>query len=165
MGALGAQRYDGVVSCACRVFHSEGFRGMYKGIVTPVVTAAPMNALLFVSYESAQYVLRNSLSTGDVELSIPHVFAAGSAAGFTSSFITGPTEMVKVLAQTNIANKGHLHEELEICRGRVQTHGLLGKYGPFRGLGLTLIREVPSLGLYFAIYEGICRKFEKSPMV
>jgi len=93
------------------------------------------------------------------------VFCAGAVGGFTTSFLTGPIELIKCIAQTNVQNEGNMREEWGIFRSLVVKHGWLGAYGPFRGLCTTICREVPALGLYFTIYEGICRQFEKSNAV
>ena len=63
--------------------------------------------------------------------------------------------MVKCVAQINHQSKGELAEEWQILRNMVRKHGLMGDFGPARGLNLTILRETPSFGLYFLVYEGL----------
>ena len=43
------------------------------------------------------------------------------------------------------------------CLVKVYKHE--GMPGVFRGLGLTIVRETPSFGVYFVTYEYLCRQF------
>ena len=105
-----------------------------------------MNAVLFFSYDFASRALSgNAGRDTDTEREQPmsEVFAAGIFGGLMSSFVTGPTELIKCIAQTNLNSKGLLREEWQIVRNMVQKHGLFGAFGPTRGLGLTILRDSP----------------------
>lgn len=158
--------YGGVAECARLTLREEGVRGLYKGVASPTLTVGGMNAVLFFSYEYASAALTRASGNSSVEeLPLAGVYAAGSLAGLTTSFITGPTELVKCIAQTDLQSTGRFREEWAIFRNMVRQHGVFGAHGPTRGLLTTIVREVPSMGLYFTIYEASCRKYGKSPMV
>uniref|UniRef100_A0A7S2NRN5 Mitochondrial carrier protein n=1 Tax=Zooxanthella nutricula TaxID=1333877 RepID=A0A7S2NRN5_9DINO len=125
-----------------------------------------MNALLFFSYEYTTAALhrRAGPSEGEDELTIGQVYAAGAASGFASAFITAPTELVKCLAQVNLQSEGKIREEWAIFRNMIRDHGWLGAHGPSRGLLMTIIRETPSFGLYFSVYEASTRHFGKGQL-
>lgn len=157
--------YAGILNCIGTTVRDEGIRGLYKGYASPVMTVGAFNAVLFFSYGSACDAFRKVRSDKcSGELSIPYIYAAGAASGIAISFISGPTELVKCIAQTNLKNHGKIYDEYLICRQLVRDHRW-GPHGLRRGLLATIIRDTPSSGLYFAVYEGICRKFGKSGTV
>ncbi|OLQ15560.1 Mitochondrial carnitine/acylcarnitine carrier protein [Symbiodinium microadriaticum] len=162
---LGRKPYNGLVDCARSTLREEGVRGLYKGWASPTLTVGVMNAVLFFSYELASKQLRDPSAEDGANLSLAQTFVAGSAAGSASAFITGPTELVKCIAQTNLKNQGTMREEWQIFRGMLHGHGWLGAHGPCRGLGITILRDTPSCGLYFTIYEAITRSLGKSDFV
>ncbi|CAJ1445873.1 unnamed protein product [Effrenium voratum] len=158
---LGRLPYNGIVDCARSTLHAEGVRGLWKGFASPTFTVGGMNAVLFLSFEAASRALRDPSKE---EQDLKHIFLAGSIAGTFSAFITGPTELVKCLAQTNLTNQGTVREEIEIMHRLVTKNGLLGAHGPLRGLGMTVLRDTPSNGIYFTVYEFISRNLGKSDM-
>mmetsp|Transcript_104871 Transcript_104871/g.295409 ORF Transcript_104871/g.295409 Transcript_104871/m.295409 type:complete len:284 (+) Transcript_104871:119-970(+) len=161
-----ATGYNGIVHCAVATFRNEGLRGLYKGVVSPTATVGAMNAVLFLSYECASDAARKQSGIGrNKDLPLRQVFACGAVAGFTTAFITAPTELVKCLAQTDLRSKGCASDELRIMRRLVQEHGWLGRRGLARGLLTTIARETPSLGLYFSVYELICRRCGRARLV
>jgi len=161
---LGISRsYSGVFDCAATTLRNEGLRGLYKGIASPTLTVGVMNAALFFSYEYASSGLKTY--SRSEELTLRQTWCAGAASGFASALITGPTELVKCIAQTNLKNEGKMHEEWQIFRGMVRDHGWFGAYGPCRGLLTTMFRETPSFGLYFTVYEAGVQQFGQSKFV
>ena len=114
-----------------------------------------MNAVLFFAYGSVSKVFEHTNQGED--LSLLQVTVAVGVAGLASAFVTGPTELIKCIAQTNLKTEGHIREEYEIVKNMVQRHGLFGSHGLSRGLLTTIAREIPSMSLYFGLYEGICR--------
>lgn len=164
MGILGS--YGGVFDCAQATLRKEGIRGLYKGVASPTITVGIMNAVLFFSYENASaLVKRNNHIDQSRDLTFPQVMLAGGAAGFATSFVTAPTELVKCIAQTNLKSKGYVREEWTIFQSMLREHGWLGAHGPCRGLMTTMIRETPSFSLYFAVYEAGIRRYGKSDLV
>eukprot|EP00435_Cladocopium_sp_Y103_P058734 s179_g20.t1 len=145
---LGRDRaYVGIMDCAKSMLRHEGVRGLWKGYASPTFTVGGMNAMLFLTYEATIRYLRDPAKDPNEEPDLRSVFLAGCVAGTGSSFINTPTELVKCLAQTNLKNKGTLMEEWH-----------LGKFG------ITIIRDTPSQGLYFLLYESITRTFGKSEL-
>lgn len=142
-------------------FASEGVRGLFKGVGSPVLTVGLMNAVLFFSYDRATRSLLNTqqqnLGEPPARLSLDNVFLAGCAAGVATAFITAPTELVKCIAQVDTKSKGNIAEEYQIVKTMVRRHGLFGAHGPTRGLGITICREAPAFGTYFMVYECLSR--------
>merc|ERR1719369_1098524 len=120
---------------------------------------------MFFSYDfAAQALVRHSAAGHQIAPMAPTVdqaFWAGCAGGVVASLITGPTELVKCVAQTNVQNQGRMIEEWYILRNMVRDHGLFSAQGPTKGLLTTMFRDVPSFGLYFACYEACVSRYGK----
>lgn len=160
--ALGrVQPYAGIADCAKSMLQHEGIRGLWKGYASPTFTVGGMNAVQFLTFEAVLRYLRDPTKDPN-EQDLRRIFLAGCVAGTHCAMINGPTELVKCLAQTNLTNKGTLMEEVHIARQLVREHGLFGARGPWRGLMTTILRDTPSTGLYFLVYESITRKLGKS---
>jgi len=91
----------GAVSCLQDMFKSEGIQGLYRGIYSPLLTVGAMNAVLFLSHSQAMAAMQRSSSEPDTALRHAQ---AGVLAGFTSAFITAPTELVKCRAQVQLTD-------------------------------------------------------------
>lgn len=73
------------------------------------------------------------------------MFFAGSVAGFSQSFLTGPGELIKIRLQTDKLNKS----SLDVIKKLIKTSGIKGL---FRGYTATCFREIPAFGSYFTSY-------------
>ena len=94
-------------------------------------------------------------------------FIAGSVAGAAQSLIASPMELVRIRLQMQgegVSSKAqkigdhrfYYHSPMD-CLKKIYRHEQ-GIRGLFRGMTLTLIREIPSFGTYFASYEYMCRQ-------
>ena len=80
-------------------------------------------------------------------------FVTGMTAGFLQSFLCAPMELIKLHTQhrqmgSSSNYTGNLKTMLEIK----QKYGIIGLY---RGLCVTILRDAPGFGTYFATYEGL----------
>jgi hypothetical protein len=84
------------------------------------------------------------------------IFACGAAAGTVQAFVICPMEHIKCRLQvsTQQIHKG----PVELCTSIVKQHGLFR--GLYRGMGVTLWRETPAFGMYFATYDTIKDRVE-----
>lgn len=90
-------------------------------------------------------------------------FQTGMIAGFAQSFVAAPVELVKIRTQ---------HEQIgktASYRGNLDTLKLIysrgGIRGCYQGLLLTLLRDIPQLGVYFATYEGLKDTLSRQQMI
>ncbi|KAI9265529.1 mitochondrial carrier domain-containing protein [Helicostylum pulchrum] len=150
-----ASRYKGTWNCFVTTIRQEKFIGLYKGMASPAVGVAGVNALVFGSYTWLIQYQSNQFKT---DVSVPpltHVFIAGMGAGIITSFVTCPMELVKVQLQnqtqssTVTALKGPID-----CLRKMYAKG--GIQYCFKGMIPTTLREL-SFGPYFLTYEAICR--------
>jgi solute carrier family 25 carnitine/acylcarnitine transporter 20/29 len=129
-------------------------------VLSPIVGLAGLNAILFVSYGSILRYLNRSDSHGsdpsNLALSPPslsQVFIAGCGAGIACFLLSTPTDLVKIQAQMY---RGH-RSSIQVAKDIFRRGGLTGF---FQGGMITVTRDAPSYGVYFAAYEGIKRSLK-----
>ncbi|ETW03752.1 hypothetical protein, variant [Aphanomyces invadans] len=80
--------------CARHTLQYEGVRGLFKGLVSPLVGSVPINAVVFGVHGSTLPILDKTDTP-----SLSSIYYAGSIAGFVQSFIVAPTDLVKCQLQ------------------------------------------------------------------
>ncbi|KAG7386582.1 hypothetical protein PHYPSEUDO_015490 [Phytophthora pseudosyringae] len=139
----------GVVRTLRRVTSSEGAAGLYRGLLSPILSNAPINAAVFGVQGQ---VVRRLQSRDDAPLSSAQHFMAGSSAGLVQVVFAAPSEHVKIQLQTGAMGKEHS----SLVAGRT----ILRRYGTqtlFKGWQVCLLRDVPAFGAYFCGYEATKR--------
>ncbi|KAJ7136018.1 mitochondrial carrier domain-containing protein [Mycena epipterygia] len=103
-----SQRFKGPVDCLRKTWKNEGFRGLYRGLPAPVAGSMVETAALFLSYSYFQHLIRAYTSdpsrTSPPQLTIPQLGLAAAGAGFVTSFILTPIELVKCKMQVQLMN-------------------------------------------------------------
>ncbi|KAK2461013.1 hypothetical protein APHAL10511_006954 [Amanita phalloides] len=104
-GDSGPFRFNGPWHCLVQTWKYEGIRGLYRGLPAPVVGAMAETAAIFVSYSYFQNLIRAVSLTGkDSSLTIPQLALAAGGAGFVTSFVLTPIELVKCRMQVQMMN-------------------------------------------------------------
>lgn len=154
-------QYKGTFHCFKSILRTEKVAGLYKGMSSPMAGVAVVNAIVFGVYGNIQRKLP------DPDAVSSH-FIAGSSAGFAQSFVCSPMELAKTRLQLQgqgqtISPYGitssssgprpviRYKNPLDCLVQAAKQEGL--RKGVFRGLGLTLTREIPGCGTYFLSYE------------
>ena len=137
----------GILNAARAIVAESGVRGFFRGLSSPIVANAPINAVVFAVEAAATRLLareRPSWST-------PFAHAvAGSAAGLSQVLIACPFELVKLQMQTGT----QFASSAACARHIVHAHGAHALY---RGFALTLLRDTVSWGIYFGVYD-LCKE-------
>jgi solute carrier family 25 carnitine/acylcarnitine transporter 20/29 len=126
----------------------EGSRALFKGMSSPLLSSSVCNALCFHTYAATGRFLSGS-DAGP--RSYTHTFAAGCTAGAATTVLVTPIEVLKIRLQVQ---RGRAQGPLALAASIVSQEGLRGL---FRGTGVTLLRDTPSTGLYYAVYEVASR--------
>ena len=84
------------------------------------------------------------------------VFTCGAMAGTAQAFVICPMEHIKCRLQ--IVGSTY-HGPLDACLSITKSHGLFR--GLYRGMGVTLWRETPAFGMYFATYDAAKSRAER----
>ncbi|XP_029012255.1 mitochondrial carnitine/acylcarnitine carrier protein [Betta splendens] len=146
--------YTGTYDCFRKTVSREGFLGLYKGLGAPLAGVAPMMAISFFGFG-----LGKQLQQPDPGKPLTHmqIFMSGCLAGVFTTVIVAPGERVKCLLQVQAAGGDRKYSGPLDCVVRLyKEQGLRSVY---RGTVLTLIRDVPSNGLYFLTYEYLKNVF------
>ncbi|XP_066936635.1 mitochondrial carnitine/acylcarnitine carrier protein-like [Clytia hemisphaerica] len=146
--------YTGTLDCAKKTIQKEGFRGLYKGIMTPLVGVTPIYALCFLGFGVGK-----KLQTKDPneELTLLQIGNAGLLAGVFTTVIMAPGERIKCLLQlqTGDPKNAKYKGALDCAKQLYKEEGLFR--GVYRGTAATLLRDVPASAAYFAGYEMLLR--------
>ncbi|EFN53292.1 hypothetical protein CHLNCDRAFT_53838 [Chlorella variabilis] len=129
-GGAGARQF------ARAILAAEGGRSFFRGMGYPLCTAALQTAVVFQAYGIAARHLAGGQPT--TALSLPQVFYAGC-------FAEGPA-----------GAPGYV-DPLALLASILRSEGPRGLY---RGTAITCIRDFPSHGVYFAVYEACRELFE-----
>ncbi|KAK9810339.1 hypothetical protein WJX72_009024 [[Myrmecia] bisecta] len=125
----------------------------WAGAAYPVTTIAVQSAVVFQTYGlSCRYLANRSGTPADQPVSLSKVYLAGMVAGTVQTAIITPVDLLKIRMQVQHAVPGSSNYvgSLKQLRNVLAMEGVTGLY---RGLGVTLIRDIPSHGVYFGIYE------------
>mmetsp|Transcript_14729 Transcript_14729/g.31029 ORF Transcript_14729/g.31029 Transcript_14729/m.31029 type:complete len:368 (+) Transcript_14729:192-1295(+) len=173
---------NGVLSAS-----SGGFKSLFKGMGAPLSTAAAVNAIIFASYgsstrlwentfENGQHASNHGAKTSDGGVIIQNeesktmnqesflkTFTCGSIAGTIQAFLICPMEHIKCRLQVQAAAATAASQQLykgpiDCGLSIVKEHGLFR--GLYRGMGVTLWRETPAFGFYFATYDSCKERVE-----
>jgi len=136
-----------------------GISSLFRGMGAPLSVAAAINALVFSTYGIGSkfydtYIVDPATYVED----LPHdpwqkAMACGSFAGLVQCTILCPMEHVKcrLQIQHGRGSPDNLYKgPVQATRGIVRNHGIQRLY---QGWWTTALREVPSFGLYFAVYD------------
>lgn len=142
-------KYRGAFHCLKSLIAKESFRGLYRGMSSPMVGVSAINAIVFGVYGNVQRVSSNPDSY------MSH-FLAGSIAGFAQSIICSPMELAKTQLQLQTHKLGatKFNGPTQCIQFVYQCEGVRGV---FRGLGATAMRDVPGFATYFVSYEFLMR--------
>lgn len=143
--------YKGTFDCAKKTVQKEGFRGLYKGMATPLIGVTPMYAICFFSF-----TMGKKLQSTDEQhvYTLKELFLAGGLAGLSTTVILAPGERVKCLLQVQSANPtstGPRYDGPKDCFKQLYKQG--GIRNVYVGTVATACRDVPSTGMYFMTYE------------
>ncbi|KAI9917363.1 hypothetical protein PsorP6_013208 [Peronosclerospora sorghi] len=139
----------GVLRTLRRVLGADGAAGLYRGVLSPILSNAPINAVVFGVQGQ---VIRALAKDDERPLSSAHQFLAGASAGCVQVLFAAPSEHVKIQLQTGAM--GTEHRSVVAAKLICQKHGLRNL---FKGWQVCLLRDVPAFGTYFCGYEATKR--------
>ncbi|KAM3872555.1 mitochondrial carnitine/acylcarnitine carrier protein-like [Diretmus argenteus] len=140
--------YTGTYDCIRKTISKEGILGLYKGMGAPLAGVAPMMAISFFGFGLGKHLQK---ADPDTPLTHTQIFMSGCLAGLFTTVIVAPGERIKCLLQVQASGGQSRYAGPLDCAIRLyKEQGIRSVY---KGTVLTLIRDVPSNGLYFLTYE------------
>lgn len=147
--------YKGLLDCVQQTVKAEGPLGLYKGVLAPMAGVGFMYAVCFAGYNFGKDVVRHEGQT-DGELSYTQIWNAGMISGVATTAVMVPMEQVKIRLQLDGQSGGApKYNGMWDCTKALAREG--GMRSLYRGTALTLLRDCPGSGAYFAGYEAIKR--------
>ncbi|KAI5476144.1 carnitine acyl carnitine carrier, mitochondrial [Pseudohyphozyma bogoriensis] len=126
-----------------RIVKEEKVTGLYKGVMSPMLGVAAVNASVFGTYGLFMRMLSPEPSQTPT---LGQILVAGSGSGVATSILTTPLERLKILQQISSSRPPSL---MHLIR-TLPTTSL------YRGLTPTILRDL-AYGPYFFAYELIVR--------
>ena len=91
-----------------QIYHNEGVRGFYKGVMSPLASRTPISAsLYFTQGYSYRWIESSGRDFGPVQ---KHAIA-GACAGFVFANISFPFDLMKVKKQANLNRTGSTYRD------------------------------------------------------
>lgn len=141
--------YKGILDCGKQAVSKEGFLGLYKGILPPIIFQCPTYAFLFAGKELADRALNKMGGLGkDTQSCI-----AGCIGGVASTVVSCPAELLKIRSQYKTSGNT---DYFKLAKTLVKNQGYSALY---KGYLCTLIRDIPAFAVYFGIFEIGCARF------
>ncbi|RHW67128.1 mitochondrial carrier protein [Trypanosoma brucei equiperdum] len=142
--------YKNSLHCAKRIVMEGGPFALYKGVIAPMTGTGVVMALYFVAYDATETLIRKLKGVDSLTpLSMGEIMLCGGSTGVLGSLVLGPAELLKVRQQTALSSgaRGSLRDViLNIYRKE-------GPLGFTRGIGATMLRDVPGSMAWFGAYE------------
>lgn len=141
-------QYKGPLDCCRQSIQSEGIRGLYRGVSTPILGAAAETASLFWTFNLVQSYVKTQV-TGHV----PAAVVSGAISGSLTSLILTPIELVKCRIQVQtLASSKIRYGIVDTILSVYRTDGI---FGFWRGQTGTFFRESGGSAAWFGAYEYV----------
>ncbi|KAF5270680.1 hypothetical protein FQA39_LY01418 [Lamprigera yunnana] len=144
--------YTSTFDCIRKIITKEGFFGLYKGVLAPLVSLPPIFGISFVGYSIGKSLFE---SASDKPLSMTQDFLAGGVAGFFSTVFTTPGERIKCLLQIQQSSKEKQYNG--ILDAAVKLYRKDGIRSIYKGTLITLVRDIPASGAFYLTYNQFKR--------
>lgn len=160
-------KYTSMVQTIRVTVREDGVTGLYRGMMAPIFSQVFINAIVFASESGTIKYLEPHLQPGEVSKSRLNHFIAGAVGGAAQCLVLVPTDVVKVRMQIDAgraaasaiasANRAASPEHQRQFSGSVDCAYKIfsreGFRGMYKGLFVTAMRELPSIGCYFTVYK------------
>jgi len=142
--------FGGIVDCAAKTIRHEGFRGLYKGMLTPLFSIPPIYAVVFGVYGGIRRLLGE---TPEKSLDLSKIALAGAATGLCTAPFASPVELIKARLQVQYSSMRYAGPW--DCAKQIFMAG--GIREVFKGTVITAYRDTFGNAVYFVVYESIKR--------
>lgn len=141
-----------------KIARNEGFFTLWRGLSPTLLMAIPANMIYFTGYEWLRYDKMSPVAGMD-NTSAPLI--AGAIARVVAATAIGPIELFRTKLQASHGNTAtsHVRETFASMQEAVRANGYRSLW---RGLSLTLWRDVPFSGMYWWGYETIRGKLTEA---
>ncbi|KAJ5132064.1 hypothetical protein N7448_006222 [Penicillium atrosanguineum] len=141
-----------------KIARNEGITTLWRGLSPTLMMGIPANIIYFAGYDWLRTDDRSPIKQAVSDVWAP--FVAGAIARTAAASATSPVEMFRTRLQaTPGTGAGHFKATLEGLYQMTQARGYVSLW---RGLSLTMWRDVPFSGLYWWGYEEVKKGLESA---
>jgi hypothetical protein len=142
-------KYHSAIECARHIIKSDGMKGFFRGVTSPLVAQFIMNSIIFTTNSVVMRILEADRARHSPGKPL-NVLIAGCAGGLTSCLILVPTDVVKCSLQVETALIRSYESPIQCAYSILHNEGIGGLY---KGFATTALREIPAFGIYFSCYN------------
>uniref|UniRef100_A0A6B2LCD6 Mitochondrial carrier protein n=1 Tax=Arcella intermedia TaxID=1963864 RepID=A0A6B2LCD6_9EUKA len=144
-------QFNGMIDCFKKTVQHEGFKGLYKGAMSPLAGAMAHNAGIFFFYGQSKKIVAAKKNIHLADLTPKDYFTAGAMTGFCVNIVECPVDLLKCKLQAQVG-KGQYAGVWDCFK---QLYRLRGIQGVYQGLPATTLRNVPCFASYFYAFEMV----------
>lgn len=138
-----SSHFNGTVDAFIKIIRQEGIKSLWSGLPPTLVMAVPATMIYFTCYDQLCTALKTRMTNHSQEAPL----LAGAIARVGSATVISPLELIRTKLQSQ---KQSYRELTNLIRSAVETEGWRSLW---RGLGPTLLRDVPFSAMYWYNYE------------
>jgi hypothetical protein len=147
-------RFTGPIDVVRQTLQHEGVRGLYKGILSPLVSQALQKATMFYSFGAAKRFMTELNTSPAQTLPLYQLYLCGAFAGVSNACVANPFELVRNRLQVQYTSTGQYRGPVDVVRQMIAAGGVRSLY---LGLAPMMIRDAPGVGAWYATFEGVRR--------
>lgn len=142
------EKYKGIAATFRMVYREEGFKGLYKGMLTSIMGVAPYVAINFTTYETLKRLWADSNRPPTIVESL----AFGAVAGAAAQTFTYPIDLLRRRLQLQgIGGAPNVYTgPFHAVKTIVKEEGVLALY---RGMIPCYLKVIPAISISFCTYE------------
>ena len=133
-----------------KIARNEGPLTLWRGLSPTLLMAIPANVIYFTGYDWLRYSTKSPIQQVANDTYAPLV--AGSVARVAAAIAVSPVEMFRTRMQASSGSNGVFRDTLLGLHRMTQSQGYTSLW---RGLSLTMWRDVPFSGIYWWGYEAL----------
>lgn len=156
---LRVPHYNSALHALATIVREERMIGLFRGVMSPMMGVAAMNAAIFGFYDASLHVLQGA-RYGREDASLWETTAAGVVTGIGTAYVaadrlvTAPVDLFKIQQQVDVSTSGR--PGYGAIMARIWLAG--GIRGMYQGFWATALRDT-GYGPYFGSYALINRVF------
>lgn len=145
--------FTGTLDAILKISRSEGIGSLWSGLPPTLLMAIPATVIYFTAYDRLRANLWTWYKSDQQPLWIPMV--CGASARCIAATTISPLEMVRTKMQSKKLSYWEVGNAIKLL---VKSEGILSLW---RGLGPTLLRDVPFSSIYWGTYEFMKQRFDQ----
>ncbi|CAH1772905.1 unnamed protein product [Owenia fusiformis] len=137
---------NGTMDAFMKIARYEGVSSLWSGLPPTLVMAVPATVIYFTTYDQLKYMIGYSEHEKDT---LWRVMLAGSLARIGAATAISPLELIRTKMQSQQLSYTQIGQAVK------STIGQTGLLSVMRGLGPTILRDVPFSAIYWFGYESM----------